>query len=167
MDPYFFYKSPLGILKIQLKENKIYSISKTRKGRAGSAGLFSLSASKNQKNKHPVKMSDLVFSFLDDYFHQGLIKKKKLLLFPRGTLFQKKVWRYLQKIPYGKTRTYQQVAKAVGSPGAARAIGSACAKNPYLILIPCHRVVSKDGLGGFALGLKAKKMLLDHESSCR
>ena len=153
MDQYFFYKSPLGVLKVQLKGNKIYSISKVKNS----------SSYGHRKNKHSSKTLSLMLSFLDNYFSGKKVKDGKLLLFPRGTLFQKKVWRYLQKIPYGKTRTYRQVAKAVGSPGAARAVGSACAKNPYLLLVPCHRVVSKDGLGGFALGLKAKKFLLDHE----
>lgn len=102
--------------------------------------------------------------FFDNYFS----KDKKALnqslpLFFRGTVFQKKVWRYLKKIPYGNTKTYAEVAKAIGSAGAARAVGSACAKNPYLILVPCHRVVAQKGLGGFALGLSVKKILLNHE----
>ena len=165
MDQYFFYKSPLGVLKIQLKENKIYSILKTGKPKADSARLSPFSFSKNQTTKHSVKMSELVASFLDHYFSGKRIKDRKPLLFPRGTVFQQKVWKYLQKIPYGQTNTYAEVAKAVGSPEAARAVGSACAKNPYLILVPCHRVVSGNSLGGFALGLKAKKLLLDHELS--
>ena len=156
MEQEFFYQSPLGVLRVQLKENKIYAILKVKNN-----------SSQHRKNKHSSKTMSLMLSFLDNYFHGNLIKNKKLLLFPRGTLFQQKVWRCLQKIPYGKTRTYQQVAKAVGSPGAARAVGSACAKNPYLILVPCHRIVAQKGLGGFALGLPVKKWLLNHELSIK
>ncbi|MCB0357051.1 MAG: methylated-DNA--[protein]-cysteine S-methyltransferase [Bdellovibrionales bacterium] len=81
-----------------------------------------------------------------------------------GTDFQKKVWQHLRKIPYGKTQSYAEVAKAIGHPKAARAVGTACGKNPLLLLVPCHRVVATNGsLGGFALGLKVKKQLLQIE----
>ncbi len=93
------------------------------------------------------------------------LNRRDIILFNRGTDFQRKVWQELIKIPYGQTWTYGEVAKAIGLPKAVRAVGSACAYNPYLILVPCHRVVSKKGLGGFALGLTAKKKLLKHENS--
>lgn len=157
MEQEFLYQSPLGTLKVQLKENKIYSVVKVKNS----------SYSKHRKNKHSSKTMSLILSFLDHYFSGKKVKDGKPPLFSRGTVFQQKVWRCLQKIPYGKTRTYQQVAKAIGSPGAARAVGSACAKNPYLILVPCHRVVTQKGLGGFALGLPAKKWLLNHELSIK
>ena len=81
-----------------------------------------------------------------------------------GTPFQNKVWKEISKIKYGQTRTYAELAKKLKS--SPRAVGTACGKNPCLILIPCHRVVAKNGLGGFALGLRAKKLLLDLEKSC-
>lgn len=82
-----------------------------------------------------------------------------------GTDFQKKVWAYTLTIPPGETRTYQEVAQAIGSPRAARAVGSALRKNPCLIDIPCHRVIRSDGeMGGYAGGGgEKKKMLLKKE----
>ena len=83
-----------------------------------------------------------------------------------GTRFQVKVWRYLKKIPVGKTRTYSQVAKAIGKPLAVRAVASAIAKNPYPPQIPCHRVIRSDGaLGGYSGrgGIKQKLNLLRSE----
>ncbi|MBE9521033.1 MAG: MGMT family protein, partial [Proteobacteria bacterium] len=67
-----------------------------------------------------------------------------------GTEFQKKVWTEIAKISYGQTRTYGELARAIGSPGSARAVGSACGANPVALIIPCHRVVGATGLGGFA-----------------
>jgi AraC family transcriptional regulator, regulatory protein of adaptative response / methylated-DNA-[protein]-cysteine methyltransferase len=82
----------------------------------------------------------------------------------RGTAFQQRVWQELRRIPRGQTRSYGAVAAAVGTPGAARAVGQACGCNPVAIVVPCHRVVASDGgLGGFAWGLDAKRFLLDHE----
>lgn len=82
-----------------------------------------------------------------------------------GTSFQQLVWRELMAIPEGQTRTYGEVASAVGSPGAARAVGAACGANPFLLRVPCHRVVGVNGLGGFALGLPLKKRLLELEAA--
>jgi AraC family transcriptional regulator of adaptative response/methylated-DNA-[protein]-cysteine methyltransferase len=82
----------------------------------------------------------------------------------RGTAFQWKVWEALRAIPYGETRSYREVAHSIGAPGAARAVGHACAVNPIAIVIPCHRVVREGGgLGGYAYGLAVKKALLDAE----
>lgn len=83
--------------------------------------------------------------------------------YPTGTPFQIKVWDALQRIPYGQTVTYGQLAEAIGMPKASRAVGGAVGRNPLLILVPCHRVVAKNGLGGFREGLEAKKLLLDIE----
>ncbi len=82
-----------------------------------------------------------------------------------GTTFQQAVWRTLRKIPYGETRTYAWVAKQIGKPNAARAVGGACGANPTPIFVPCHRVVaSGGGLGGFSLGLPLKRRLLALEA---
>lgn len=84
----------------------------------------------------------------------------------RGTAFQEAVWRALRTIPPGETRTYAQIAAAVGSPGAVRAAGSANGANPVAVLVPCHRVIRTDGsLGGYAYGLAIKQALLDREQS--
>lgn len=82
----------------------------------------------------------------------------------RGTAFQWKVWDALRAIPYGETKTYRDVARAIGKPRAARAVGRACATNPVAILIPCHRVVREGGgLGGYAYGLPVKERILSAE----
>ncbi len=82
-----------------------------------------------------------------------------------GTAFQQAVWQELQRIPVGETRTYAQIAAAVGKPKAVRAAGSANGANNVAVLIPCHRVIRTDGtLGGYAYGLERKKMLLEREA---
>jgi AraC family transcriptional regulator, regulatory protein of adaptative response / methylated-DNA-[protein]-cysteine methyltransferase len=79
----------------------------------------------------------------------------------RGTVFQRKVWEELRRIPRGETRTYKQIARAVGAPDAVRAVGSACGANPVALAVPCHRALRTDGgLGGYAWGLGRKKKLL-------
>jgi len=84
----------------------------------------------------------------------------------RGTSFEKKVWSALKKIPYGKTRSYKDVAKTIGHPKAFRAVGNANGCNSIPLIIPCHRVIeSNGGLGGFGHGLKVKKQLLALESA--
>jgi O-6-methylguanine DNA methyltransferase len=81
--------------------------------------------------------------------------------FPRATFFQKKVWQVLMSIPWGRTLSYGEVARRVGHPGAARAVGSACGANPVPVFVPCHRVLpSHGGLGGFSGGLDWKRRLL-------
>jgi AraC family transcriptional regulator of adaptative response/methylated-DNA-[protein]-cysteine methyltransferase len=82
----------------------------------------------------------------------------------RSTAFQRRVWRELQRIPFGKTRSYADVARRIGRPTATRAVARACATNPVALIIPCHRVVRGDGaLGGYRWGLERKKTLLEHE----
>ena len=77
-----------------------------------------------------------------------------------ATPFQQKVWKEMMRIPYGKTCTYGELAKRISQPKAARAIGGACHNNPFLIIVPCHRVLSSHSMGGFALGLSVKQELL-------
>jgi AraC family transcriptional regulator of adaptative response/methylated-DNA-[protein]-cysteine methyltransferase len=88
-----------------------------------------------------------------------------LTLDVHATAFRRRVWEALRHIPAGETRSYGQIAAAVGAPKAARAVGSACAENPIPIVVPCHRVIGSDGsLHGYAYGLARKKQLLDAES---
>tara|TARA_B100001123_G_scaffold174964_1_gene200917 strand:- start:103 stop:387 length:285 start_codon:yes stop_codon:yes gene_type:complete len=85
-----------------------------------------------------------------------------------GTEFQIKVWEELSKIPFGETRTYKEVAEAIGHPKSSRAVANACAKNPFPIEIPCHRVIRSDGgLGGYSGlgGVTKKKQLLINEKT--
>jgi O-6-methylguanine DNA methyltransferase len=82
----------------------------------------------------------------------------------RGTPFQKKVWSALASIPYGRTRSYGDIAQTIGHPKACRAVGNANGRNSIPLIIPCHRVIeSNGGLGGFGHGIKVKKRLLDFE----
>jgi AraC family transcriptional regulator of adaptative response/methylated-DNA-[protein]-cysteine methyltransferase len=82
----------------------------------------------------------------------------------RATAFQMRVWNYLQTIPYGETRSYGEVADAIGKPTATRAVANACAKNPVAILIPCHRVIRGTGeAGGYRWGLDRKRRILESE----
>ena len=84
----------------------------------------------------------------------------------QATAFQRRVWSYLQQIPFGETRSYGQVAKAIGQPSASRAVARACATNPVAVAIPCHRIVRGDGeMGGYRWGMDRKKALLQMESS--
>ena len=100
------------------------------------------------------------FIELEEYL-LGLRTEFQLPLHPRGTVFQKKVWKLLTEIPYGKIECYSSIAAKLGNKNAARAVGMANHCNPIPIFIPCHRVVGKSGnLTGYALGLKLKEKLL-------
>lgn len=100
---------------------------------------------------------------LTEYFD----KKRKRFELPlrlNGTDFQLRVWKALAEIPYGETRSYAETAAAAGDPKACRAAGNAVGKNPFLIVLPCHRVVASDGtLGGFSADINIKKYLLEFE----
>ena len=100
---------------------------------------------------------------LQEYF-AGNRKKFDLPLAPEGTSFQLKVWKALQSIPYGETRSYKDIAIAVGSPKATRAVGMANNRNPIAIIIPCHRVIGSNGkLVGYGGGMHVKEFLLNPE----
>ena len=101
---------------------------------------------------------------LKQYF-RGKLTEFDLRLEMEGTEFQKSVWKQLQKIPYGQTISYKQLAERVGNPQASRAVGAANGANPIPIIVPCHRVIGHDGaLTGFGGGLPFKKNLLELES---
>jgi O-6-methylguanine DNA methyltransferase len=105
-------------------------------------------------------------SLFAEYFSGNLTRFSLKIQSPfihSGTEFQKKVWTEIAKIPYGQTRTYGELARAIGNPGSARAVGLACGANPLALIIPCHRVVGASGLGGFAGGADIKKKLLELE----
>jgi AraC family transcriptional regulator of adaptative response/methylated-DNA-[protein]-cysteine methyltransferase len=87
---------------------------------------------------------------------------------PVGTEFQKAVWRALREIPVGATATYGEIARRIGRPDSVRAVGAACGANPIAIIIPCHRVVGKDGsLTGYEWGIDKKRMLLEREGAIK
>lgn len=115
----------------------------------------------SQRDDHPVLAA--AAAQLGEYF-AGTRTTFDLPLDPRGTDFQQAVWRALNAIPYGETRSYADIARAIGRPTATRAVGAANGRNPISIVTPCHRVIGRSGaLTGFAGGLAAKQHLLAHE----
>jgi AraC family transcriptional regulator of adaptative response/methylated-DNA-[protein]-cysteine methyltransferase len=126
---------------------------------------------------------DLVSELRDEFPHAELMEDAEAMkdyvraveeraggirLDARGSEFQQKVWAALREIPAGETRTYGQVAEAIGQPGAARAVARACATNPLALLTPCHRVVRADGgLGGYRWGIERKRALLEMEGAAK
>jgi methylated-DNA-[protein]-cysteine S-methyltransferase len=101
---------------------------------------------------------------LEEYF-AGTRTAFDLSLAPEGTAFQQKVWAALRRIPFGETASYGQLACAIGTPAASRAIGGANHRNPIAIIIPCHRVIGGDGsMTGYGGGLRRKRLLLDLEA---
>lgn len=107
-------------------------------------------------------LTDLAFKEISKFL-DGKLEKFSFEINPKGTNFQKKVWKEIEKIPYGKTITYKDLGDKINSR-AYQAIGSACGKNPILFRIPCHRVLGKNNLGGFSYGLSLKKKLLEMEN---
>jgi methylated-DNA-[protein]-cysteine S-methyltransferase len=102
---------------------------------------------------------------LREYF-EGRRQGFTLPVAPGGTAFQQRVWQELQKIPWGTTTTYREIAQRIGQPTAVRAVGSANGRNPVSIVIPCHRVIGSDGsLTGYAGGIATKRRLLQHEGA--
>ena len=140
-------KSPIGNLKIEEEDNYIVEVSFT------------------DEEESPINFDLLArcAQELKEYF-RGNRKEFDLPLLLKGTEFQKKVWHALEKIPYGETRSYQDIACMIGKPKASRAVGMANHVNPIVILVPCHRVIGKNGkLTGYGGGLDKKKYLLELE----
>ncbi len=141
---YAVYPFPLGRLKIRCDGDAVISIGRTEDAAIGAG----------------TALTDLAYAQIMEYF-EG---RRRSFTFPytlSGTDFQKKVWRALCEIPYGETRTYREIAVAVGNPKACRAVGMANNKNPIAIAVPCHRVIGSDGrLVGYAGGLDMKEALL-------
>ena len=147
---YFIYGSPFGNIVIESDGKAI-------------TGLRTESNEKPTGKKEASTLTDITAMQLSEYF-TGKRKKFDVLLNPQGTDFQRSVWKALQDIPYGKTRSYKQIAQAVGNPKACRAVGMANNKNPIWIIIPCHRVIGSGGsLTGYGGGLEMKQKLLDLE----
>ncbi len=142
------YLSPIGTFIIKMSSLGIQSVQWTEE---------------KMSKKIPKELEECVAQ-LEEYF-QGKRQKFTIPLdWSNGADFDKKVWQYLQEIPYGKTVSYSQVAKDIGLPKAVRAVGAANARNPIPIIVPCHRVIGKNGsLVGFAYGLDMKARLLSIE----
>lgn len=127
--------------------------------------MISLSFTENpgENCDNPPEILAKTISQLNEYF-SGKRKQFQLALEPNGTEFQIQVWNEIQKIRYGQTASYTEIAKALGSEKLSRAVGMANSKNPLPIVIPCHRIVGANGkLTGYAGGINRKKWLLQHE----
>ena len=160
-----------------------YTIFKTKRGWIGilasKTGLraVTLPQTTNQqaldslgtKAEHAILSPQLFIELTEKFQHYYSGEKTTFmdkLDFSEATLFQKVVWETTRLIPYSETRSYGWVANQIGKPQAARAVGQALGKNPFLIIIPCHRVISGDGgLGGFGGGLEMKQALLELEKA--
>jgi len=144
-----YYKTPIGTTKIVGDENGIIAVSIMDDAMETSAEI-------------PEILKDCVQQ-LNEYFN-GTRTEFNLKLNPQGTDFQKRVWKELLLVSYGKTRTYLEQSKQLGDVKAIRAVASANGKNPIWIIIPCHRIIGSDGsLTGYAGGIWRKKWLLEHE----
>ena len=146
------YNSPIGNIGLLIKDDNLILISLIN------PMLKGLDAMKDSKS-----FKDIITQ-LDEYFFEGR-KKFDVAFKISPTNFRLKVYQEMQKIPYGKSITYSDLACKVGSPKAFRAVGTACGKNPLPLIIPCHRVKAKSGLGGFTGGLNIKRFLLSLESN--
>lgn len=143
-----YYDSPIGAIEITATES----------------GILSLDFVDEMKkfNDIPQILKDCLTE-LDEYF-KGERKEFTINCELSGTDFQKKVWKALEEIPFGKTMSYKEIAEKIGNPKAVRAVGSANHNNKIAIIIPCHRVIGSSGkLTGYAGGLWRKEWLLNHE----
>ncbi len=101
-------------------------------------------------------------------YAQGRLREFDLPLAPAGTPFQQRVWDALRRVAHGETISYAELARRIGAPTAARAVGAAVGRNPVSVIVPCHRIVGSDGsLTGYAGGLDRKRALLELESTAR
>lgn len=148
MTSFAIYQTKFGMYRIEYDNGVVTGLRLS--------GDNSVGGARNELTKN-------VYIQLSEYFDG----KRTSFDFPyelRGTEFQKKVWTELCKIPYGRTKSYKEIAEAIGSPAACRAVGMANNKNPLAIAVPCHRVIGSDGsLTGYASGITLKKALLELE----
>ncbi len=160
----FYYQAEYGFLSVSIKNNKLHSINFMMKNNDVKKNFA-------EKNIKESPLHQQTYRQIKEYFYNQR-KEFQLPFQIQGTEFQRKVWRATQGIPYGQTRTYQQIAAVIGNKKACRAVGNALQKNPLLIVIPCHRVICSDGrTGGYAGGPELKQKLLalekDNITGCR
>ena len=151
MIKYAFYHIRYGILRVAYEDEYVLSV-----------GIVD----SIDESDASTRLTDIAYTQIEEYL-QG---KRKTFHFPyelRGTDFQLKVWKALCDIPYGETRSYKDIAVAIGNPKASRAVGMANHNNPMWVVVPCHRVVgSKGELTGYARGVDLKRELLELERNC-
>lgn len=149
MDSFATYQSPVGWIIARERNGQICALERV--------------AHKPVDLGQSSEYTDMAFAQLEAYF----MGKRQVFDFPyvlEGTVFQQKVWRALLDIPYGETRSYGDIAHAIGNPKACRAVGMANHRNPMIIVVPCHRVIGANGaLTGYGGGLPMKTFLLNLE----
>ena len=154
------YTSPIGTLSLVADDHYLFGIWVQEQSHF-ERGLANESL--EEVATHPIL--DQVVSYLDAYFEGQVQDLSKLPLAPIGTAFERRVWTYLQSIPYGQTVTYGQIAQSL-QVASAQAIGGAVGRNPWSVLVPCHRVLSAGNrLTGYASGVEKKAWLLGHEGA--
>ena len=151
----YHYNSPVGILEIKEENGYIIGVRLlTEEEEIAKAELQPPATSLLQQTH----------AQLTEYFVGERTGFTLPIQYPFGTPFQHSVWNALRDIPYGETRSYEDIAVAIGNPKAVRAIGQANTRNPILLLVPCHRVINKNGtIGGFGCGVEVKQKLLQLE----
>jgi AraC family transcriptional regulator, regulatory protein of adaptative response / methylated-DNA-[protein]-cysteine methyltransferase len=158
---YGIHKSPFGWCLIGSADNKVCQLSFIKKNSSREAER---SLRETWPDAHPTRNDRAVKSYVQKAFGNKKPSKPVDMLV-NGTPFQIKVWEALLSIPKGETASYAEVAQAIGSPKAVRAVGTACGKNSIAVLIPCHRVLtSSGGIGGYRSGIERKKAILAWES---
>lgn len=160
------FESPIGRLRVASSSAGLAWLGLPRSGGRGLSGWLARNAPGARReaayapNREPIRQ-------LGEYL-EGKRTGFELALDLRGTEFQRRVWAALLRIPYGETRSYGEVARAIGSPAAVRAVGLANGANPVALVVPCHRVIAAQGkLGGYGGGLDLKRRLLAMEQSVR
>ncbi len=145
-----YLATPLGSMQISADEHAVKSIYFVEEQR--------------QRASKPNTMTDLAVQQLNEYFNNKR-QSFDLPVAPEGTAFQQEVWQALLTIEHGKTCSYSDIAGLINKPKAMRAVGAANGRNPLTIVVPCHRVIGRNGaLTGYAFGLERKVWLLEHES---
>lgn len=159
----FYYPSPIGLINIVFNKYGLIRIDFVDDEKNINNEIYI-------KSYTSIKIKQ-IYKNIYDQFNEYFTGKRKdfdLPIILDGSNFQLKVWNELKKIPYGETRSYGQIAIAIGKPNAARAVGNANNRNPLPLIIPCHRVIGSNGeLTGYAGQLWRKKWLLDHEQKYR
>jgi methylated-DNA-[protein]-cysteine S-methyltransferase len=161
---YSCLKSPFGPVFVAKTIKGVCFINLSKISEAGFQSLL-----RKRFRKKPIRDDEKLKSAINemlDYFNGNQVNFKSILDLRIGTIFQRKVWDKISKIPHGELRTYKWIASEIGNINAVRAVGNAVGKNPVPPIIPCHRVIRTDGrLGGFSSGISLKKWLLKLEKS--
>lgn len=145
-----YYRSPIGTIELIGNERGLLEV------------RFAERKASGRRLQPPPVIAEAVEQ-LEEYF-AGYRRNFTLKLQLKGTDFEQKAWREVRRVPYGRTASYGEVARSLGQPGAARAIGGANHRNPIVIIVPCHRIIGADGqLVGYGGGLWRKEWLLAHE----